>query len=248
MPVIRPKRGQRRRRAAEPEKLPWYKRLGEAAARYWKVIAIGICAVLVLFGAYVGWYMYRENRENKAATALARVNEEISESLAAAAAEVSSAEELDEEAIFRNAVDKYEEVASRYGDTGAGRLAKYKMANLYFELGEMDKARECFEDAALGGGSMKTIAELGIADVYSAEGESEKAAEYYEKTRDASRGAFPYVYATLRLAQTTEEGGDLEKARELYREVIDYYTGSPFAEDAAAGLERVDAKLELAGD
>ncbi len=248
MPVIRPKKGHRRRRVIEPEKLPWYRKLSDVAAGYWKAIAIGLVAVLVLFGAYVGWYMYRESRENKAATALARVNEEIAESLAAATEEILSAEELDEDTIFRDAIDKYNEVADRYGDTKAGRLAKYEIANLLFELGELGDARENFEDAGRGGGDLKILAEIGVADTYAAEGESEKAVEYYEKARTESAGAFPYVYVTLKLARVREGEGDLESAKALYREIIDYYTGSPFAEDAAEGLVRIEAKDELAGD
>jgi TolA-binding protein len=248
MPVIRPKRVQRRRKPAEARRLPRYKRLGAAAANYWKVIAIGICALLLLFGAYVGWYMYKENRENKAATALARVNDEIAELLEKIAEEAESPEDINEEEVFGEAIDKYEEVADRYGDTKAGRLAKYEMANLYFELGEMDEARDNYEDAGRGGGDMKVLAGLGIADTYLAEGEDEKAAEYYEKVRRESAGAFPYVYATLKLAQVREEKGDLEAAKGFYREIIDYYTGSPFAEDAAEGLVRVEAKEELGAD
>ncbi|UCE26448.1 MAG: tetratricopeptide repeat protein [Candidatus Coatesbacteria bacterium] len=248
MPVIRPKKSQRRRRAFEPEKLPWYRKLGAAATRYWKVIGIGLLAVLVLFGAYVGWYMYRESRESKAATALARVNEEIAESLAEATEEITSPEELDEETIFRDAIDKYGEVADRYGDTKSGRLAKYEIANLYFELGEMEDARENFEDAGRGAGDLKILADVGIADTYAAEGENDKAAAYYEKARAASAGAFPYVYVTLKLARIREDAGDLESAKTLYREIIDYYTSSPFAEDAAEGLVRIEAKEELAGD
>jgi predicted negative regulator of RcsB-dependent stress response len=239
MPVIRPKKGHRRRRVIEPEKLPWYKKIGDVAARYWKAIGIGLVAVLLLFGAYVGWYMYRESRENKAATALARVNEEIAE---------SSAEELDEDTIFRDAIDKYNEVADRYGDTKAGRLAKYEIANLHFKLGELGDARENFEDAGRGGGDLKILAEVGVADTYAAEGESEKAAEYYEKARTESAGAFPYVYVTLKLARVREDGGDLESAKTLYREITDYYAGSPFEEDATEGLVRIEAKEELAGD
>jgi len=248
MPVIRPKKGPRRRRVTEPEKLPWYRKLGAVATSYWRVIAIGLAAALLLFGAYVGWYMYRESRESKAATALARVNDEIAESFAAAAEGVSSAEELDDDAIFRDAIDKYSEVADRYGDTKAGRLAKYEIANLHFELGEMGDARENFEDAGRGGGDLKVLAEVGVADTYAAEGESEKAAEYYERARTESAGAFPYVYVTFKLARVREGEGDLESAKTLYREIIDYYTGSPFEEDAAEGLARIEAKEELADD
>ena len=248
MPVIRPKRIPRGRRKAEPEKLTWYKRLGVAAAGYWKAVLIGICAVLLLFGGYVGWYMYRENREHKAATALARVNDEITELLEKTADEAESPEDIDEEEVFRGAIEKYEEVAGRYGDTKAGRLAKYEMANLYFELGEMDDARDNFNDAGRGGGNMKVLAALGVADTYSADGDTEKAAEYYEKVRKDSDGAFPYVYATLKLAQLNEEEGNLEAAKGFYREIIDYHTGSPFAEDAGEGLLRIEAKEELAGD
>jgi predicted negative regulator of RcsB-dependent stress response len=248
MPVIRPKKGPRRRRVTEPEKLPWYRKLGAVATRYWRAIAIGLVAALLLFGAYVGWYMYRESRENKAATALARVNDEIAESFAAEAEGISSVEELDEGTIFRDAIGKYNEVAGRYGDTKAGRLAKYEMANLHFELGEMDDARENFEDAGRGGGDLKILAEVGVGDTYAAEGENEKAAEYYERARTESTGAFPYVYVTLKLARVREGEGDLESAKALYREIIDYYTGSPFEEDAAEGLVRINAKEELAGD
>jgi len=248
MPVIRPKKSQRRRRVVEPEKLPWYRKLGPAANRYWKVIGIGLLAVVLLFGAYVGWYMYRESRENKAAVALARVNEEIAESLTAAAEEISSAEELDEDVIFRDAIDKYGEVADRYGDTKSGRLAKYEIANLYFELGEMEEARENFEGAGRGAGDLKVLADVGIGDTYAAEGENERAAEYYEKARAELAGAFPYVYVTLKMARLREDAGDLKSAKTLYREIIDYYTSSPFAEDAAEGLVRIEAKEELAGD
>jgi tetratricopeptide (TPR) repeat protein len=248
MPVIRPKKGPRRRRATEPEKLPWYRKLGAVATRYWRAIAIGLVAALLLFGTYVGWYIYREGRENKAATVLARVNDEVVELFAAETDGISSAEELDKNAVYRDAIDKYNEVAERYGDTKAGRLAKYEIANLHFQLGEMDDARESFEDAGRGGGDLKILAEVGVADTYAAEGESEKAAEYYERARTESAGAFPYVYVTLKLAGVRESEGDLESAKALYREIIDYYTGSPFAEDAAEGLARIDAKEELAGD
>ncbi len=153
--MIRPKRKPRPRTAAETEKVVWYKWPGVLAARYWKPVVIASGVVLLASAVYVGWYTYRDSREHKASTVLARVNEDIAEVLEDAAAEANSAGEIDKEAVFRKAVEKYGAVAERYGDTGAGRVAMYKMGNLYFELGEMDKARECFRDAARGGGAPK---------------------------------------------------------------------------------------------
>ena len=72
-------------------------------------------------------------------------------------------------------------IVDEYGGTNAGNLARFYLANTYFQLGRYDEALSNFEDFSAKEQYLVVSRLTGIAGCYEAKGEYEKAAENYEK-------------------------------------------------------------------
>jgi len=73
-------------------------------------------------------------------------------------------------------------IVDNYGGTTAGNIAKFYLANCYYNTQEYDKALKYFEDFSGSTPLLTNSAVAGIAACYEAKGDFVKAAENYEKS------------------------------------------------------------------
>ncbi|MCP4229115.1 MAG: tetratricopeptide repeat protein [bacterium] len=213
----------------------------------WKVYLIIFAVILVIGCIVVIWYYIDQNNQNNAAKALAIAQKEMQEK--ADKALDDDPENVDEEGLIADAVERYGEVMDKYPRSSSGKLARFRVASGQFQLGDYDESIDNYDKLSSEKSVIGVLSELGLGDCYLAKDEYETAGKHYEKARDRCKEKeFPYIPATIALADLYLEQGELDKAEELYREVINYHLYSPFAETAIEGLTEIEVKRELAGE
>jgi tetratricopeptide (TPR) repeat protein len=124
------------------------------------------------------------------------------------------------------------EIVDNYGSTPSGNLARFYLANAYFQLGRFDEAVQAFDDVSASNELLATSREAGLGGCYEAKGMYRDAAVHFEKaaTRDAKD---PGAAENLsNAARNYGLAGDREKAIDLYKRLKKEYPTSLFARDA----------------
>jgi tetratricopeptide (TPR) repeat protein len=139
-------------------------------------------------------------------------------------------------------VSGLQSIVDNYGSTKAGNIAKFYLANAYYNSQNYDKALAYFNDF---GGSNNLLIEnsaiAGIGACYEAKGNFKKAAENYEKAAlkdsDDPNAADNLVNA----ARNFGKSGDKDRAIELLKKVKKDYPTSTAARDVDRYIAEVSA-------
>ena len=139
-------------------------------------------------------------------------------------------------------VSGLQSIVDNYGSTKAGNIAKFYLANAYYNSQNYDKALAYFNDF---GGSNSSLIEnsaiAGIGACYEAKGNFKKAAENYEKAAlkdsDDPNAADNLVNA----ARNFGKSGDKDRAIELLKKVKKDYPTSTAARDVDRYIAEVSA-------
>ena len=187
-----------------------------------RIISIGITALVVVVA---GLFIYFRNRSENSEHAIT---------------ELAAVYHFYDNGQYQIAVDGVPErniaglksIVDNYGNSPGGDLARFYLANAYFQLGNYDDALKQFEDFS-GNYELLAVSRLaGIAACYEAKGMHREAAEYFERagTKDAKDlGAAENLDAA---ARNYALAGEKEKAIELYRKLKKSYPTSSFAREA----------------
>ncbi len=213
----------------------------------WKVYLVIFAVVVVAGGAFVVWYYIDQNTQNNAAKEMAKAQKDLQDEAEEALAD--DPDNIDEEALISAAVERYGEVVEKYPRTSSGKLARFRIASGQFQLGEYDESIANYDKLISEKSIIGALSEIGLGDCYRAKKENEAAEKHYKKARGRCKEKdFPYIPATIALAGLYLDQGELDKAEELYREVVDYHLYSPMSEDAAEGLIEIEIRRELSGE
>jgi tetratricopeptide (TPR) repeat protein len=123
-------------------------------------------------------------------------------------------------------------IVDNYGSTKTGNLAKFYLANAYYNLQNYDKALDLYDGV---GSSVEIIAVsalAGEAACYEAKGDYDKAAKYYEKAGKKNSDDPNAAENLVNAARNYTKKGDKERAVELYKLVKEEYAQSAAARDA----------------
>ncbi len=211
----------------------------------WRLFAAVGGAVIVAGAAVGGYFWYRNDRENRAARAYARVSEASTERVKEAVKKAGPAGKVDEKKLKAEALKDLRGYVGRYENTGAGRAAACELAGLYFESGKYKEARSYFAAVEkTGAGLERNLAAKGVADCDKALGDYKKARAKYEKLLDEVGENFPEVPVAMALADCYQKNGKKKEALKLYRHVLDYHAGSPYAPEAAGEVGKLEALAE----
>jgi tetratricopeptide (TPR) repeat protein len=189
--------------------------------------ALGALVVLV-----VGGYAYVQNqatRNNDASTKLATVYPLYDK----------DQYQLAIDGVPERKVTGLKSIVDEYGGTTSGNLARFYLANCYFNLGKYDEAVSHFEDFSASQQYLVISRLTGLAACYEAKGEYEKAAESFEKAvakypKDVDAAAnLNNAAANFMLA------GNKDRAVELFKKLKKEFPTSPFARDADRHIQRL---------
>jgi tetratricopeptide (TPR) repeat protein len=122
-------------------------------------------------------------------------------------------------------------IVNDYGSTRAGELAKFYLADSYFEVGNFDKALQYYLDVDVSDDLVTASSLAGAGACYAAKGDHATAASYYEKAAFKSTKGPNASENLFHAAQNYAAAGDKEKALDLYKKLKKDYPASTFARE-----------------
>lgn len=133
------------------------------------------------------------------------------------------------------------EIVDEYGNTDSGNLARFYLANAYFQTGKFEEALSHFEDFGASDPLLSVSRFAGIAGCYEALGKFGDAAEYFEKAATKYPKNVEAASLLHQSATNYSLAGKAEKAVDLFKLLKKDYPTTTFGRDA----DRYIAKLSL---
>jgi tetratricopeptide (TPR) repeat protein len=130
-------------------------------------------------------------------------------------------------------------IVEEYGGTTAGNLARFYLANSYFQLGRYGEALENFEDFSAKEEYLVVSRLTGIAGCYEAKSEFENAGENYEKAAASYPKDVDAAANLNNAAYNFMLAGKNARALELFKRLKKEYPTSQFAREADRHIQRL---------
>jgi|ERR1041385_635195 tetratricopeptide (TPR) repeat protein len=123
-------------------------------------------------------------------------------------------------------------IVDNYGGTESGEIARFYLANAYFQLGQYDDALKNFDSFSGSNPLLEASAFAGMGGCYEVKGEYAKAASYFEKAANKVSNTINTPDYLNSAARCYGQSGEKEKALTLYKKIKKEYPTSSFARDA----------------
>jgi tetratricopeptide (TPR) repeat protein len=123
---------------------------------------------------------------------------------------------------YKTALEKFDEIVTKFPRTSSGKIANLYKGNIYLQLGEFENAIKAYEGflQKMGKGELyRSFAMSGLGYSYEGEKEYEKAASAYQKIIDSGE-SFQLGDAYLGLGRCYEKLGKAKEAVENYKNFI----------------------------
>jgi tetratricopeptide (TPR) repeat protein len=133
-------------------------------------------------------------------------------------------------------------IASDYGGTPAGNLARYYAATALYQQGEYDRALSQYQQFDKEDDYIGASALAAEAAIYENRGEFETAGQHYEEAADQYESELTTPRYLLRAGRAYEEAGAFSQAESAYQRIRDNYSDTPQARTAAQAIARVEAR------
>jgi hypothetical protein len=203
-------------------------------------IGAGVAIVLLAAAGAVGYFQGQRAREADRA-----FREALSTYEAPVASELAPGADRPSGQVFATADEKYKTAAAafegvdrRFGSSKVGLRARYYAALSRLELGQHAEAEKALKEIqAQGGGLEPELARLALADLFRRSGQVDKAVEAYRGLATNPSANVPRDFALLSAAQTLEDAKRWAEARAAYRQVVEDFPASVYAQEARARVE-----------
>jgi TolA-binding protein len=207
-----------------------------------QIIALAVAIVLV-GGAALGYYLWRERVQSRAHSLLA-------DAMAVQAAPVGAAPNPDapesglrfpsERAKAQAALTKFKIVADGYPSTDAGIFARYQEAATWMSLGAPADAATAYQeviDQAGTAGLYAQMARLGLAEAQAQAGQFDQAIATYKQLADRKDGQLPVDGILMELGRTYLDAGKRADAQQAFDRLVQEYPDSAFSVEAKQALD-----------
>jgi tetratricopeptide (TPR) repeat protein len=200
------------------------------------LLAVGAVVVVVL--GYLAFTLWNSARQEDA-------NESLAQALGVARAEIDAHDPrpdadppkfANEAARQARAKDVLESVQREHSGTAPAAVATAYLARMAAEAGELDRARDLWDEVVSEGGDSLLTAEARINRMAldRQQGELAVLADRLRAELDSAESALPKPVLLHQLALALEALGQPEEAREVYQRLAEEHPGSSYA----AGAER----------
>ena len=187
-----------------------------------KNIGVGLTIAVVLIVASVVYVNNRSANNDKATTDLGKVYQHFD----------GGQYQLAIDGIPQQNIVGLKSIVEEYGSTPSGEMARFYLANSYFQLGKFDEALKEFEDFSPSGEILGASRLAGIAACYEAKGNWIEAAETFEKA-STKYASIPGAAENLNNAASNYAfAGEKAKALTLFKKLKKNYPTTTFARDA----------------
>lgn len=117
-------------------------------------------------------------------------------------------------------------IVDEYGSTKSGKMARFYLANAYYEIGETDKALEEFDELSFSDDLLQASVYAGIGACYERKGDYIKAAKYFEKAASQSKENVLNPEYLIIAARNYGSASEKEKALDILNKVKKEYKES----------------------
>lgn len=201
----------------------WFKLLG---------FAIGL---IVLVGAVMAVFTYRNQKEASAQDQLAVAIETVETRVGDPAAPTSAANKFKTEAEKNaKAEEQFKAIVDKFDGSDAADVAGIYLARLEASRGDVPTAAKRLReflaehpDHLLAGGVKMSLYEMDLAS-----GDAKKVIAEMEKELSGAKSAVPTESLLSLMARAYEITGDQVKAKDIYRRITTEFPDSPYALDA----------------
>jgi tetratricopeptide (TPR) repeat protein len=137
------------------------------------------------------------------------------------------------------ALAKYKAAADEYPSTNAGRMARFRQADLHMALGQPKEAAAAYQQVveAAGDGVLGQTARLGLAEAYAHAGDYERAISSYKEAAARTDGPVPVEGVLMQLARTYRSAGKTADAEQTFNRVVEEFPESPLSAEARRELD-----------
>lgn len=171
-------------------------------------ITIAVVAIVVVFGAYMGYK-----------NLIVQPQEAVAQELIWKAEYFLEMDSLDKAITGAAGNFGFEYIADEYSGTESGNLANYYLGTIYMKKQEFALAIEYFKNSSIGG-IVPSAQSLGnIGDAYVELGEIDQAITYFEKAANASDDDYTTPMYLIKAGIAYESIGDYSKAADAYRRI-----------------------------
>ncbi len=214
----------------------------ESVASHQKLLWIVVSAALVVGLAIFGWNTYSQRQTAKASAALDDAMKIFQARIRAPgeSAEPGEITYVDEKNKASDAERKFLQVASQYGRTRPGQVARYYAALCEILLKNFGDAEKNLKQLDTGtDANLSGLAQFQLAGVYDQDGKTSQAIDLYKQLEEKPSVFVPKPMVLLTLADHYRKT-DPAQAAKLYNQVKLEFPDA--AEQADQGLELLNAK------
>jgi tetratricopeptide (TPR) repeat protein len=226
-------------------------------AQHWagsnsKTLITTLTVILVVGGALVAFWAYRNSSDNRARIALAEamVIEEARVMPPAPPAGTTNDPNAvggqlpgtypTEKAKLEAALPKFQAAADAYPSHDAGLTARYHAAKALVALGRFDEAVKAYEQVISGGsGLLQRSARLGKAEAQLRAAQYDPAIATLKQIVDQKDPALPADAVLMELARAYRLAGNTGEARKTLQQVIEQHADSIYATEAKAEIDKL---------
>ncbi len=122
-------------------------------------------------------------------------------------------------------------IVDEYGSTKSGEMARFYLANSYYEIGETDKALAEYEEISFSDKYLQASVYAGIAGCYERKGDNLEAAKYYEKAANKVSDVIMTPEYLILAGINYGNGGKKENAVKLFQRIKKEFKESNVARD-----------------
>jgi len=220
--MLRPKKKISHRELKEDALVTWYVRLRTLYDTNRRTISIAITVVVVAVAAGLMYLKNRSDNNENAITALGAIFETYD------AGQYQTAVD----GIPERNIKGLKSIVDNYGNSATGDLARFYLANAYYQLGRYDEALKAYDDYSPSGELLSVARLSGLGACYEAKGEYRAAAAQFEKAATQYPSGASAAEYLNDAARDYGQAGEKEKAIDLYRRIKKNYPTSAFARDA----------------
>jgi predicted negative regulator of RcsB-dependent stress response len=210
-----------------------------------RLLAAGLAVVLIAAG-FLGWRSYT------AAQAQALLAEALTVDTAPVVPPPQPGESTppspqagsfpSEQARREAALAKFSAAAAAYPSTDAGRMARYRAASIYAELGKLAEAEREFKAVAESGGRLYSqVARLGVADLQVRQGQYDPAIATFRELATRTDGDLPVDGILMQLGRALALAGKTAEALQTFKRIVDEFPQSAYGAEARRQVEVLGA-------
>ena len=182
-------------------------------------VGIGFVGIVVI--GFL-WSKSRSDSNDKATTMLAKVISYYDE----------GRYEIAINGVPQEGTQGLQAIVNEHGNTQAGEIAKFYLANSFFALKQYDKALPMYDDISIADKMTTASAYAGMAACYEVKGDFSHAASYFEKAASKNMTVMQAPENLQRSAANYAAAGKKDKAIEILQTLKKEFPSSSYAREA----------------